>query len=262
MNRIEKKFLELKQEGKKGFIAYICAGDPDLAATSEIVLALEETGVDIVELGIPFSDPLADGVVNQRAAERALKHNVSLRDVIDLVGDIRKKSEIPIVFFTYINPVLQYGLEDFVIDAATAGVDGVLALDFPPEEWQDYKKLMDEKELAIITLIAPTSNDRRIEMISKLGTGFIYYVSRTGVTGVRDSVEGSVRPMVEKVRSYTDKPIAVVFGISNRDQVCQVQQAADAVVVGSAIVNKIEEFGADPDIARKVADFVKTLISG
>ena len=260
MSRIEEKFKQLAQQGKKGFVAYICAGDPNLRATFDIVLALENAGVDIVELGIPFSDPLADGVVNQRAAERALKNNVSLANVIDLVAKLREKSQIPIVFFTYVNPLLRYGMEKFISDAAKAGLDGVLALDYPPEEWNNYKQVMDERNLSIITLIAPTSSEERIEKISKLGTGFIYYVSRTGVTGERESMAENVKSMVQKIRLYTDKPIAVGFGISNQDQVRQIQEVADAAVVGSAIVHKIEKFGADPDIASKTAEFVETLI--
>jgi len=260
MNRIEAKFNELKQQNKKGFIAYICAGDPTLGRTEEIVLALERAGADIVELGIPFSDPLADGVVNQRASERALKNDVSLADVIQLVGRIRQQSQIPIVFFTYINPVMRYGMNQFVQDAAEAGVDGVLALDFPPEEWGDYKELMDSKGLSVITLIAPTSSDERIKMISGLGTGFIYYVSRTGVTGARDSIEATVREQVDKIRSFTDKPVAVGFGISSREQVWQIHQAADAAVVGSAIVKKIEESQDKEGLAAIVADYVRELI--
>jgi tryptophan synthase alpha chain len=260
MNRIDAKFEELKQNNKKGFVAYIAAGDPTLVRTKEVVLALERAGADVVELGIPFSDPLADGVVNQRAAERALKNDVSLADVINLVADIRRESQIPIVFFTYINPVVRYGIERFVDDAAKAGVDGVLALDFPPEEWGDYKKLMDEKGVSIITLIAPTSSDERIRMISQLGTGFIYYVSRTGVTGARDSIEETVDAQVDRIRSFTDKPVAVGFGISSREHVEQIHKAADAAVVGSAIVKKIEEAGDDDKLADVVEEYVRGLI--
>ena len=260
MNRIDAKFKELKQNNKKGFVAYIAAGDPTLERTKEIVLALEKAGADVVELGIPFSDPLADGVVNQRAAERALKNDVSLADVIKLVADIRRQSQVPIVFYIYINLVIRYGIQRFVQDAAKAGVDGVLALDFPPEEWGDYKKLMDENGVSIITLIAPTSSEERIKMISELGTGFIYYVSRTGVTGARDSIEETVEAQVEKIRSFTDKPIAVGFGISSREHVQQIHKAADAAVVGSAIVKKIEETGDDDKLADVVAEYVRSLI--
>jgi len=260
MNRIRRKFENLKAEGRKGFIAYICAGDPSLAATKKLVLEFETVGVDIVELGVPFSDPIADGVVNQRAAERALRNHVSLADVISLVEDVRKKSEIPIVLFTYVNPVLKYGLERFCVDMGDAHVDGALVLDYPLEEAVKYKKLMDAHGLATIGLIAPTTPSERLKPIIDFCSGFIYYVSRTGVTGIRDDVERSVAAKVAAIKSLTTKPVAVGFGISNPQQARDVAELADAVVVGSAIVQKIEEFGSSREMVKEVSRFAGELV--
>lgn len=259
MNRIERTFATLKSDGRKGFIAYICAGDPSLRRTKQLVLEFEKVDVDIVELGVPFSDPIADGVVNQRAAERALRKRVSLADVISLVGDIRKKSEIPIVLFTYVNPVLKYGLENFSRDLAEVGGDGVLALDYPPEEALGYKELMDSHGLATIGLIAPTTPEERLKPIINFCSGFVYCVSRTGVTGMRDHIQKGVTPMVRKIKSLTPKPLAVGFGISNPQQAKAVAEVADAVVVGSAIVRKIEQFGTAKEMVPEVSRFAGKL---
>lgn len=259
VNRIEVKFQGLKSTSEKGFIAYICAGDPSLRRTKELVLEFERVGVDVVELGVPFSDPIADGVVNQKAAERALRNHVSLADVISLIEDVRKKSEIPIVLFTYVNPVLKYGLENFCQDLATAGGDGALTLDFPPEEAGEYKKLMDAHGLATIGLVAPTTPDDRLERILDFCSGFVYYVSRTGVTGVRKDVDQSVSSMVKKIKSRTKKPVAVGFGISNPQQARTVARVDDAVVVGSAIVQKIEQFGLSKTMVAEVSRFTGDL---
>jgi tryptophan synthase alpha chain len=260
-NRIEERFQSLKSTGEKGFIAYICAGDPSLRRTKELVLGFEKVGVDVVELGVPFSDPIADGVVNQRAAERALRNHVSLADVISLIQDVRKKSEVPIVLFTYVNPVLKCGLERFCRDVATAGGDGALTLDYPPEEAADYKRLMDEQGLATIGLVAPTTPDERLERILDFCSGFVYYVSRTGVTGVRKDVDQSVSGMVKKIKSLTKKPVAVGFGISNPQQARTISRVADAVVVGSAIVQKIEQFGTSREMVAEVSRFVGELVA-
>ncbi len=261
VNRIEVKFQSLESTDEKGFIAYICAGDPTLAATKKLVLEFERVGVDVVELGVPFSDPIADGVVNQRAAERALRNHVSLADVISLIQDVRKKSEIPIVLFTYVNPVLKYGVKAFCRDVATAGGDGALTLDYPPEEAADYKRLMDEHDLATIGLVAPTTPDDRLERILDFCSGFVYYVSRTGVTGVRKDVDQSVSGMVKKIKSLTKKPVAVGFGISNPQQARTVAGVADAVVVGSAIVQKIEQLGSSGKMVHEVSRFVGELVA-
>ncbi len=259
MNRLEKKFQDLTANGQKGFIAYICAGDPSLRATEQLVVQFDKVGVDIVELGVPFSDPIADGVVNQRAAERALRNNVSLAHVISSVKGIRKKSEIPIVLFTYVNPVLKYGLERFCRDLRDAGGDGALVLDYPPEEAASYKRLMDAHGLATIGLIAPTTRPDRLNAIIDFCSGFIYYVSRTGVTGMRDDIAKGVAPMVKKIQSLTTKPVAVGFGISSPGQARTVAQVADAVVVGSAIVRKIEELGTSRKMVSEVSRFAGAL---
>jgi len=259
MNRIEGTFENLKSVGHKGFIAYICAGDPSLRRTRNLVLEFEKVGVDVVELGVPFSDPIADGVVNQRAAERALRNGVSLADVISLVEDVRKKSEIPIVLFTYVNPVLKYGLENFCRDLAEAGGDGALVLDYPPEEALSYKELMDSYGLATVGLIAPTTPMERLGPIINFCSGFVYCVSRTGVTGMRDHVEKGVSPLVRKIKSLTEKPVAVGFGISNPQQAMAAAKVADAVVVGSAIVQRIEQFGTTTEMVPKVSRFAGKL---
>ncbi len=260
MNRINAKFRKLKADSKKGFIAYITAGDPTLDITKQLVLSFEKAGVDIIELGVPFSDPLADGVVNQRAAERALRNKVSLRNILATVKDLRNRCEVPIVLFTYINPILKYGIEKISDAAQDAGVDGILALDFPPEEASEYKKLMDRNGISTVSLVAPTSTDERIRLITQFSTGFVYYVSRTGVTGIRESVEDSVKPMVEKIRKFTDKPVAVGFGISNPDQAYEVSRYADGIVVGSAIVKKIEDLIDNSAMVEKVTEFVSELM--
>jgi len=259
MNRIDAKFGELREAGHTAFIAYITAGDPSLDVTAELVPALERAGTDIVELGIPFSDPLADGPVNQAAAERALKHGVSLADIITFVSELREKTSIPIVFFTYFNPIFAHGIDRFAQDAASAGVDGALVVDLPPEESAAYKGAMDAAGLDTVYLVAPTSTRHRIQLIAERASGFVYYVSRTGVTGVRESVEESVKPMVEDIRTFTDKPVAVGFGISKPEHVREVAQYADGVVVGSGIVRLIDELQGSPDMVSEVAAFAGTL---
>jgi tryptophan synthase alpha chain len=259
-NRVIEKFEALKAAGQKGFIAYITAGDPDLETTRKLVLEFERIGVDLVELGVPFSDPLADGPVIQRAAERALKHGTSLSQVLATVKRIREESEIPMILFTYFNPVHYVGIEHFVAQASESGVDGSLVLDLPPEESKDYKTLMDMKDLCTVYLLAPTSTDDRIELISKYSTGFIYYVSREGVTGMQEAMAGGIDSMVDKIRSRSSRPVAVGFGIATPKLASEVAAYADAVVVGSAIVKKIEEQASSPDLVEKVSEFVSELV--
>lgn len=259
-NRVVEKFQSLKQSGKKGFIAYIAAGDPDLEATRKLVLEFDRIGVDVVELGVPFSDPLADGVVNQRAAERALKSGTNLRKILGTVKRIREVSQIPIILFTYFNPVHYMGIEQFVAEAADSGVDGAVVLDLPPEESKEYKALMDMKDLCTVYLLAPTSSDKRIDLISQYSTGFIYYVSREGVTGMQEKMAGGADAMVEKIRARSGSPVAVGFGISAPQMAAEVASYADAVVVGSAIVKKIEEKGHAPDLVERVSEFVSKLV--
>jgi len=262
MNRIDAAFTDLAKTARKGFIPYITAGDPSPATTVSLVLMLEEVGASVVELGVPFSDPLADGVVNQEAAQRALAAGMTLGGVLDIVRDIRRSSEVPIVLFTYCNPLFRYGFERFADDAKSAGVDGVLALDLPPEESGQYKRLLDAAGLATIYLVAPTSTEQRVQLITGQTTGFVYYVSRTGVTGVRTGVDESVRPMVETIKRYTKKPVAVGFGISSRSQAAEVAACADAVVVGSALVRIVGEQGDSPEVVAAVREFAAELVEG
>jgi tryptophan synthase alpha chain len=259
VNRIDARFKDLSAAGKTAFIPYITAGDPTLDVTADLVLEFEKAGADIIEFGVPFSDPLADGVVNQEAALRALKHHVTLREIISLVKHLRARTQIPLVLFTYYNPVFAYGLEKFADDCADAGVDGVLCVDLPPEESVEYKRLMDARNLCTIYLAAPTSSPERIEIISKASTGFVYYVSRTGVTGEQASLEDSVRGMVAQIKGHTDKPVAVGFGIASPEQAAEVAGFADGVIVGSAIVRMVGELGEAPDTAQRVGAFVKSL---
>lgn len=259
-NRIDTTFTRLREEGRKAFIPYITAGDPNLSRTIELVKGLAAVGADIIELGIPFSDPLADGKTNQEAAERALENNVSLADVLESVKEIRKTCDIPILFFTYVNPVLQYGYEKFAKDAATAGVDGVLALDMPPEEANELSNALKNAGLRMIYLVAPTSTEERIKMIASRASGFIYYVSRTGVTGERSELEKDVAEHVETVRHHTGLPVAVGFGISTPAHVAEVAQFADGVVVGSAIVRRIGAGGDTDAMIEEVTSFVTELV--
>ena len=261
MTRIEQRFIDLKQKKLKGFVAYITAGDPDLNATHDIALELDRRGVEVLELGVPFSDPLADGPVIQEASQRALKAGATLAGVLALVAGLRKKTEMPIVLFTYYNPIHRYGVERFVRRAAEAGVDGVLMLDLPPEEGSEYKQAMDACGLNTIFLVTPTTRESRVEMLASKTTGFLYYVSRTGVTGERDTLSDEIQDKVSVIRKYTDAPVAVGFGISQPAQVAAVGAYADAVVVGSAIVRRIGEYGRDAHLISKIGDFVGALIS-
>lgn len=259
MSRIQKKFQELKDKKEKGLIAYVTAGDPDIQTTLKLVKSFEEVGVDLIELGIPFSDPLADGIVNQLAATRALKSGTTISKILDLVKTVRKKSEIPLIIFTYLNPVLQYGFRKFAKDARKAGIDGILILDLPPEEADEYKQTMNQFGLDTIFLIAPTSSEKRIREITSLATGFIYCVSRTGVTGARGDLPVEAPALVQKIRNFSMLPVAVGFGISNTRQVEYLSEFSDAVVVGSAIVKKIEESAGKKDLIKNVTSFAKQL---
>lgn len=259
MNRITQRFDDLKKAGVPAFIPYITAGDPSLARTKELVLALEAAGCDIIELGVPFSDPVADGVVNQEAAHRALLRGASLRQIIAMVKELRARTQVPLVLFTYFNPVLVYGLEQFAADAADAGVDGVLCVDLPPEEASEYKRLLDARDIATVFLAAPTSTPARLALIATTATGFLYYVSRTGVTGEREAIESSVRQKVAEIRTHTTTPVAVGFGISTPAQAAEVAGFAEGVIVGSAIVRMVGELGDSDEMPSKVADFVRSL---
>ncbi|HVU28515.1 MAG TPA: tryptophan synthase subunit alpha [Verrucomicrobiae bacterium] len=259
MNRIEKCFAELNRAQKKGFIIYIGAGDPNLKATRELALAFDQAGVDILELGVPFSDPLADGLVNQLAAQRGLESKTTPPKVLKTVSEIRKKSKIPIVLYIYFNLIHKIGMEKFISVAAKSGVDGLLVLDLPPEESDNYEAVMRKNNLCHIYLVAPTTPEDRMEFIVKRGSGFIYYISREGVTGMQSQVATNLASQVAKIRAHTKLPVAVGFGVSNPEQAKLVAQNADAVVVGSAIVNQIAKHGKVKDLVKRVGKFVKSL---
>ena len=254
-NRIDQCFAALRARKETAFIAYICAGDPSLPATVDLAFALEKSGVDLLELGLPFSDPLADGVVNQLAAQRALEAGATVPGVLDCVRQIRTKSQMPIVLYTYLNPIFQFGFERFHREAGEAGVDGLLILDLPPEEEVDQP--LDGP--LHVRLMAPTTPPERMEQICERAAGFIYYVSREGVTGMQSTVASSMSDRVAEIRRHTKLPVAVGFGISTAEQAREVAQVADGVVVGSAIVKRISENAGSPDLAARVADFVAPL---
>jgi tryptophan synthase alpha chain len=257
--RIAKCFAALRAAGEMGIVAYITAGDPSLDATLEFVLALEEAGTDVIELGVPFSDPLADGPTIQRASERALKSGASLPKILELVGRIRKSSQIPLVLFSYYNPILQMGLEPFAAAASGAGVDGVLATDLSPEESVEYRRILKMHHLDTIFLCAPTSTDERMASIAKCTTGFLYLVSRTGVTGAKDTLPDDLPALLRRVRNFTKLPIAVGFGISLPGHVTLLGGLADAAVVGSSLVSEIEHAKTHQQAAKALRERIGTL---
>jgi tryptophan synthase alpha chain len=252
-SRIDKCFVRLRSEKRKGFIPYICAGDPSLKKTVDLALALEKAGADLLELGLPFSDPLADGIVNQLAAQRALATGATVRGVFDCVREIRKSSQIPIVLYSYLNPIFQFGLEKFHREAEAAGVDGLLMLDLPPEEDVD----VGAGDLVHIRLIAPTTPAERMKKIAASARGFLYYVSREGVTGSQETIASSLSGKVAQLQQLSSLPIAVGFGISSPEQAREVARHADAVVVGSAIVDLIAKHGSGS--VEKVSVFAREL---
>ena len=262
-NRITTCFARLRSEKRTGFIPYICAGDPSLAKTVDLALALEKAGADLIELGLAFSDPLADGVVNQLAAQRALTAGATVRGVFDCVREIRRKSEIPIVLYSYLNPIFQFGVDKFHREAEASGVDGLLILDLPPEEdEQELDRLKRSSSQAApihIRLIAPTTPADRMKKIAASARGFLYYVSREGVTGAQEKVAASLSEQVAQLRKFSGLPIAVGFGISTADQAREVARHADAVVVGSAIVDLIAKHGGEPEMIEKVSSFAREL---
>jgi tryptophan synthase alpha chain len=257
--RIAKRFRELSEAGELGLVAYITAGDPSLDASEKIVLAAAEAGADIIELGVPFSDPLADGPTIQRASERALRAGTTLAGVIDLVRRLRKHTEVPLVLFSYFNPILQMGIEKFADAASAAGADGVLATDLTPEESAEYRKVLRSRGLDTIFLAAPTSTDARLAKIAGVSTGFLYLISRTGVTGARESLPEELPGLVRRIRKITALPIAVGFGISLSTHVTVLGGIADAAVVGSAIVAEIEKAPSAQSAAKVVGDLVGSL---
>jgi tryptophan synthase alpha chain len=242
---------------KPGLVVYITCGDPSLEASRDVALAAINAGADVIELGVPFSDPVADGPVIQRAAERALEHNADLTGVLDVARQIRRQSEAGLIVFSYFNPILQFGLERFCAAAADTGVDGVLVTDLPVEEAASYLKVMKASKLAPVFLAAPTSTDERLRAVAKHSRGFVYAISRTGITGTRQEVAGDAHALVERLRSFTKLPIAVGFGVSNAEQFAEVGSFADAVVIGSAVVQRIEQNAGRE--AEAVSEFLKSL---
>ena len=263
MSRISETFAGLKRDGRRGLIPFITAGDPDLATTYNLVLELAHAGAAIIELGVPFSDPIADGPVIQRASERALRsgeHGVGVADVLDLVKQVRGKTEVPVVVFSYFNPLLQYGLERLGRDAENAKVDSVLVTDLIPEEAAEFSGMLKAHGLDMIFLVAPTSTDVRLRLVAERASGFIYAVSRAGVTGARAEVSQEAAKLVARVREVSDLPVAVGFGISSASQVEEVWRYADAAVVGSALVAEIEREVGAPDLVRKIGAFARALV--
>jgi tryptophan synthase alpha chain len=260
--RIARRFGELAEASELGLVAYVTAGDPSLAATERIVLSAAEAGADVIELGVPFSDPVADGPTIQRASERALRAGATLAGVIELVRRLRNKSEVPLVLFSYFNPILQMGLDRFAEQASSAGADGVLITDLTPEEGADYRQKMHARGLDTIFLAAPTSTDARLALIAAASTGFLYLISRTGVTGAQDSLSQDLPALAHRVRQFTKLPLAVGFGISLPAHVTILGGIADAAVVGSALMSEVEKAKSPEEAARNVADLVRTLKKG
>jgi tryptophan synthase alpha chain len=262
MTRIGRLFESLKQDRRKGLVAYITAGDPEPSRTPALVEALLRGGADLIELGVPFSDPVADGPVIQRAGERALKAGTNLKAVLQIAAEIRERSEVPLLLFTYLNPVLRYGLKRLAEDAARCGIDGCLLTDASVEEAQEYVAAMHGSGLDTVFLAAPTSTERRLKLVAQYSTGFVYLVSRTGVTGERDSLSGAAPPLVRSVRAVTDLPLAVGFGISTPEQAAEASREVEAVVVGSAFVRLIERNCDNPSLEIQLESFARELKRG
>lgn len=258
MSRIAASFARLNREGRKGFIPFITAGDPDLQTTGEILKELAQAGATLIELGVPFSDPMADGPTIQRASERALKHDFGLPEIFAAVAGA--KLEVPVVLFSYFNPLLRYGIEQLSRSARAAGIDGVLITDLSPEESSEISAALRREELDMIFLVAPTSTDARLSLIAERASGFIYAVSRAGVTGAQSEMSSDAERLVRRVRKVSDLPVAVGFGISSAQQVASVWSYAEAAVVGSAIVAEIERLSGAPDIAGRVGQFARGLL--
>ncbi|MBS1797520.1 MAG: tryptophan synthase subunit alpha [Acidobacteria bacterium] len=247
-NRIDEQFNQLKAEQRCGFIPFIVAGDPSLEVTGKLLIELSRNGASVIELGVPFSDPVADGVTIQAAAERALKNPISVRAILDTVAEVRRAGcATPIILFSYFNPILQFGLREFAGRAVEAGVDGLLVTDLVPEEAEEFRTILTEKNLALIMLAAPTSSDERLKKICEKASGFVYAVSRAGVTGARAALSADAENLVARIRKYTALPVAVGFGISTAAQVADTWKYADAAVVGSALVAEIARLSAFTD---------------
>jgi tryptophan synthase alpha chain len=262
MSRIREKFRELKRSGRGGFIPFITAGDPDLATTERLLIKLAKAGADIIELGVPFSDPVADGEVIQRASERALRNGVAVHDALACATNVRRHIDVPLILFSYFNPLLQFGQERLAVAAGRAGIDGVLVTDLIPEEADSWTQNLLRHRLDPIFLASPTTSDKRLARIAQHARGFIYAVSRAGVTGERDQITRDAEALVKRVRFVSDLPVAVGFGISTPEQLRTVWRFADAAVVGSAIVSQIEKLGDSPELVKRVGNFARSLVEG
>ena len=260
--RISKRFEQLRKEGNPGLVAYLTAGDPSIERTPDLVLALERGGADIIELGVPFSDPIADGPVIQRGSARALKNGTNVTKVLEMAKKIREKSEIPLLLFSYMNPLLSYGFERLAVDAVAAGIDGCLMTDLSVEEAEPYVGSLRKAGLDTVFLAAPTSPPARLELVARYSSGFVYLVSRTGVTGEQDQLSDAVGPLVANTRKFTDLPLAVGFGIATARDAAAVGAIADAVVVGSAIVRLIENNSDSPELEQKLEALARNLKQG
>jgi tryptophan synthase alpha chain len=260
-SRLSETFARIRANGSPGLVTYITAGDPDLRRTEGIIAALDRAGADILEIGVPFSDPLADGPVIQRATERALASGTTLTQVLDLLARMRSSVQAPFVIFSYANPILRLGAERFADRAREAGVDGVLVLDLPIEEADEFRNMLAVRGIDTIHLLSPTTTDQRLRKAAALGSGFLYAISRLGVTGARDRIAEGAHDMVDRIRRVSDLPVALGFGISKPEHVREVGQWADAAVVGSALVNVIAEAGSSADLNRRVEEYVRWLKS-
>jgi tryptophan synthase alpha chain len=260
LGRISQVFSHLKEQDRKAFVPFITAGDPDLATTTKLLAELARAGAGIIELGVPFSDPMADGPVIQRASERALENEFGLDEIFQSVEQFRRESETPIILFSYFNPLLQYGFKRLCQEAKRVGIDGVLVTDLTPEEATEFSAELRAHDLDMIFLIAPTSTDVRLRLVAKHASGFIYAVSRAGVTGTRQSVSSEAEKLVRRMRAFSDLPIVVGFGISSPSQVAEVEKYADGVVVGSAIVAEIERAKGRDDIVAHIGEFARSLM--
>ena len=260
-NRLADTFAQLRADKRPGLVTYTTAGDPDLPRSGEILKALDRAGADVLEVGVPFSDPLADGPVIQRATERALAAGGSLRTALALIADVRPVVSAPIVVFTYANPLLRLGMDTFARQAAEAGVDGVLVLDLPIEEAGGFRETLAAVSVDMIFLLSPTTTDARIQKAAELGRGFLYGISRLGVTGARDQVAASASELAARVRGVTTLPFALGFGVSRPDHVQDIGRIADAAVVGSAIVSEIEKLANSPDLVKRIGEFARFLVA-
>ena len=260
MSRIAESFETLRREGRRGFVPFITTGDPDVMTTRALFVELARAGATVIELGVPFSDPVADGPTIQRASERALREGAGIKEALYVVADARRETEVPVVLFSYFNPLMQYGVGRLAADASLAGVDGVLVTDLVPEESADFNAALTRHGLDQIFLVAPTTSDARLRLVAERASGFVYAVSRAGVTGARTELSDEAERLVARVRRVTDLPVAVGFGISTREHVYDTWRYADAAVVGSAIVSEIEKHATAPDLVARVGAFARALL--